>query len=169
MLPLPIRAQDFFIMNLAQHPADTPYARLGGEAAVRALVERFYRYMDELPEAWTVRRMHADSLDSSSEKLFLFLSGWLGGPQLYVERYGHPFLRRRHLPFSIGIQERDEWMLCMRLALADQVQDADLRTQLEEALAAVADHMRNRAEAEDGSAPVHLHPGRGQGRHGHGA
>lgn len=127
--------------------ASTPYARIGGEVAVRALVRRFYALMDLLPEAWDVRRMHAEDLRSSEEKLFLFLSGWLGGPDLYVARFGPPFLRARHLPFAIGLRERDQWMLCMRGALEEVVADAGLRAALEARLAALADHMRNRAES----------------------
>lgn len=130
----------------------TPYERIGGEPAVRALVRRFYAHMDMLPEAWTVRRMHAEDLSSSEEKLFLFLSGWLGGPNLYVERYGHPFLRARHMPFSIGTRERDEWMLCMRNALEEQVADGALRASLLSALSSLANHMRNRAESIDAAA-----------------
>jgi hemoglobin len=124
----------------------TPYALIGGEPAVRALVARFYQLMDQLPEARAVRSMHADDLAGSAEKLFLFLSGWLGGPNLYVERFGHPFLRARHLPFSIGIAERDQWMMCMRQALEETVADAALRTRLLGAIAGLADHMRNLAE-----------------------
>ena len=124
----------------------TPYQLLGGEAGVRRLVDRFYDHMDALPEARTVRDMHAKSLRGSREKLFLFLSGWLGGPDLYVEKYGHPRLRMRHLPFSIGMAERDQWMHCMRLALDDMQLDRELRDKLEAAFQATADHMRNRAE-----------------------
>jgi hemoglobin len=124
----------------------TPYVLIGGEPAVRALVARFYQLMDQLPETRAVRSMHADDLAGSAEKLFLFLSGWLGGPNLYVERFGHPFLRARHLPFSIGAAERDQWMLCMRQALEETVADAALRNRLLGAFAGLADHMRNRAE-----------------------
>jgi len=124
----------------------TPYELLGGETAVRALVNRFYQLMDDLPEACDVRRMHAEDLGGSAEKLFLFLSGWLGGPNLYVERFGPPFLRARHLPFSIGSAERDQWMLCMRQAIAEQVADPALGTRLAAAFAGLADHMRNRAD-----------------------
>jgi len=77
-------------------------------------------------------------------KLFKFLSGWMGGPQLYVEQYGHPMLRGRHLPFSIGAAERDQWLLCMNQALNEVVEDAALRQELSAAFAKVADHMRNR-------------------------
>ena len=121
----------------------TPYDQLGGANAVRELVDRFYDYMDSEPEARHIRAMHAKSLRASREKLFLFLSGWLGGPDLYVQRYGHPMLRRRHLPFAIGRAERDQWMHCMRRALADMALDPALRERLEAAFLATADHMRN--------------------------
>ncbi len=127
-------------------PPATPYVRIGGEAGVRTLVHRFYALMDLLPEAWEVRCMHPPDLAGSEEKLFLFLSGWLGGPDLYRQRFGPPFLRARHLPFSIGILERDQWMLCMRGALAEQIDDPELRRMLEARFAGLADHMRNRIE-----------------------
>lgn len=121
------------------------YQRIGGEQKVRELVERFYQLMDELPEAYGIRKMHADDLQSARDKLFKFLSGWMGGPQLFVNEYGHPMLRRRHLPFAIGVSERDQWLLCMGQALSDVVQDVALRQELSAAFAKVADHMRNRA------------------------
>ena len=124
----------------------TPYAILGGEAGLRALVRRFYQLMDELPEAYGIRKLHPQDLSGSEEKLFMFLSGWLGGPPLFVQRHGHPRLRARHLPFSIGAQERDQWLMCMRRALEEQVGDAGLRDKLYRALADLADHVRNRAE-----------------------
>jgi hemoglobin len=123
----------------------THYQRIGGEAGVRQLVDRFYDHMDELPEAWNIRKLHAESLDSSRQKLFDFLSGWMGGPQLYKQKHGEPFLRRRHLPFPIGDAERDQWMHCMRLALEEVVEDDRLRNELYQAFVKVADHMRNQA------------------------
>lgn len=125
-------------------PALTPYEILGGEPAVRRLTRRFYELMDTLPEAWTIRQLHGESLAGSEEKLFQYLSGWLGGPDLYVRQHGHPRLRARHLPFSIASQERDEWMLCMRMACEEQIADPALRDKLLGALASLADHMRNR-------------------------
>ncbi len=89
----------------------SPYDRLGGADAVRALVDLFYDLMDSLPEADGVRSLHAKSLRVSREKLYLFLSGWLGGPDLYQQQYGPPMLRRRHLPFEIGVSERDQWLI----------------------------------------------------------
>lgn len=120
------------------------YQRIGGEAGVRALVKRFYELMDELPEAHRIRKMHHISLKNSEDKLFMFLSGWMGGPQLFVEKFGHPRLRQRHMPFSIGDEERDQWMLCMNQALDETVQDEALRKELKEAFVKVADFMRNR-------------------------
>ncbi|MGB5568336.1 MAG: group II truncated hemoglobin [Sedimenticolaceae bacterium] len=126
----------------------TPYEALGGEAGVRELVDRFYNHMDNDDHASSVRRMHAPNLRASREKLFLFLSGWMGGPDLYVQKYGHPRLRRRHMPFAIGKQERDQWMYCMRKALADMPIEDLQRKQLERAFAATADHMRNQPEQD---------------------
>ena len=124
----------------------THYERIGGEAKVRALVQRFYQLMDELPEAHRIRQMHHISLKNAEDKLFMFLSGWMGGPQLFVEKFGHPRLRMRHMPFAIGDAERDQWMLCMTQALQDVVEDEALRNELQEAFYKVADFMRNQSE-----------------------
>ncbi len=120
------------------------YERIGGEAVIRALVERFYELMDSLPESQDIRAMHARDLRASKEKLFMFLSGWLGGPQLYVEKYGHPRLRQRHMPFTIGDSERDQWMMCMRQAMEEVGIPAELRKELEAAFFKTADFMRNK-------------------------
>lgn len=122
----------------------TPHTALGGEAGVRALVERFYDLMALDPEYAALRALHAPNLDSAREKLFLFLSGWLGGPPLYAERYGHPRLRARHLPFAIGILERDQWLACMARALDDCGVDPALKASLQQAFFQTADWMRNR-------------------------
>lgn len=119
------------------------YERIGGAEKVRALVHRFYQLMDELPETHGIRKLHPTSLQGSELKLFEFLSGWMGGPQLFVEKYGHPMLRKRHLPFPIAESERDQWLLCMKQALQDVVEDEKLRTELITAFEKVADHMRN--------------------------
>jgi len=118
------------------------YDLLGGESAVRKLVDRFYDLMDEKQEVQALRKLHAKSLRVSREKLFLFLSGWLGGPQLYVEKYGHPMLRKRHLPFAIDASQRDQWLLCINEALDEQVKEP-MRQQLKDSFAKVADHMIN--------------------------
>ncbi|MBS1179872.1 MAG: globin [Proteobacteria bacterium] len=133
---------------MSEDTTDTPsvYDRLGGEPAVRALVERFYALMDELPQAQAVRRLHPPSLAHSADSLFKFLSGWFGGPPLYIRKRGHPRLRMRHMPFAIGPAERDQWLLCMRQALAEQVTDDPLRAAVEQAFVGMADHMINRAD-----------------------
>jgi len=125
--------------------AQTPYALLGGDAAVRTLVERFYDLMELEPQYAELRALHAPDLAHAREKLYLFLSGWLGGPGLYIERHGHPMLRARHLPFPIGIRERDQWLACMEQAMVDKEVEAGLRHRLKQAFFQTADWMRNRS------------------------
>lgn len=133
-------------MNSTETPAQqtTVYELLGGEQGLRAMVHRFYDLMDTLPEAYGIRKLHPRDLASSEQKLFMFLSGWLGGPQLYVEQYGHPRLRARHLPFAIATPEAEQWMMCMRMAMEESIPDARLRDALDKALTDLAAHMRNR-------------------------
>lgn len=125
---------------------NTHYQRIGGDEKIRALVQRFYQLMDELPETHGIRKMHGDDLTDVEEKLFMFLSGWMGGPQLFVEKFGHPRLRMRHINFSIGDAERDQWMLCMNQAMHDVIEDEALRKELTAAFYKVADFMRNQGE-----------------------
>lgn len=123
-----------------------PYELLGGEPVLRRLTQRFYEIMAALPEVQGIRQMHPENLRGSEEKLFMFLSGWLGGPNLFIERYGHPRLRMRHFPFKIGKSERDQWMLCMVQAF-DELEIAEpLRSELLHSLLRLADHMRNLEE-----------------------
>ena len=121
----------------------TPYEALGGADAVRRLGDRFYDLMDELPETHGLRQLHPDDLAGSRQSLFEFLSGWFGGPPLYIEKKGHPRLRMRHMPFAIGPAERDQWMLCMRTALEEQVSDEALHQGVLNAFVQMADHMVN--------------------------
>lgn len=122
----------------------TQYEQIGGEIAVRQLVDDFYDAMDSAPGAKDVRALHAASLKSSRDKLFLFLTGWLGGPPLYTDRYGHPMLRARHLPFAIAERERDQWLWCMEQAFAKHAMPDDLKVFLCGRFNQLADHMRNR-------------------------
>jgi hemoglobin len=117
---------------------------VGGEAAVRALVDRFYDLMDLEPAYAGIRQLHPSTLDGSRDKLFWFLCGWLGGPNHYIDRFGHPRLRARHLPYGIGIAERDQWMACMRQAMQERGLDASLVERLQAAFFNTADWMRNR-------------------------
>ena len=119
------------------------YDRLGGEDGLTSIVERFYGVMDELPETAGIRKMHPADLSASAEKLFMFLSGFFGGPQLYINTFGHPRLRARHLPFPIGSDERDQWLLCMETALNELVSSEELRETLMNYFKRTADHMRN--------------------------
>lgn len=121
----------------------TIYEQIGGEQTVRRLIDRFYDLMDTLPEAAGIRALHPETLDESREKLFMFLTGWMGGPPLYTERFGHPRLRARHLPFPIGESERDQWLMCMNKALEEVVDNALMRVQLSRSFAQLADFMRN--------------------------
>jgi hemoglobin len=123
--------------------APTPYAQLGGEAGVRTLVHRFYALMDELPEAYTVRQLHPESLAGSETILFEYLSGWFGGPSLYIAKKGHPRLRMRHAPYAVSRVVRDEWMLCMTQTLTEQVAHAPFRDQLILTFGQMADHLIN--------------------------
>ena len=129
-------------MQIQSNPL-THYQRIGGEEKVRALVQRFYDHMDSFPEAYDIRKFHQPDLQTARDKLYKFLCGWMGGPQLYIEQYGHPMLRRRHLPFPIGDAERDQWMLCMSQSLEEVVEDVAFRQELSAAFMKVADHMRN--------------------------
>lgn len=122
----------------------THFEMIGGEAKVRALVDRFYDLMETKPEAAGILALHPPDLQSSREKLFLFLVGWLGGPPLYVQKYGHPRLRARHMPFPIGESERDQWLLCMKQALDEVVELEHLRLHLYQAFMSLADFMRNK-------------------------
>ena len=135
---------------MSQPSASSPqslFDLLGGEPnatnQIRAIVEAFYDVMDQDEKAKTIRQMHPEDLTSSREKLFMFLSGWTGGPQLYIERYGHPFLRRRHIPFKIGEEERDQWIYCMTKGLLNLKMEEEKIKALLNALYPIADFMRN--------------------------
>lgn len=130
-------------INKTPFPVVTPYQRIGGEAGVRALVARFYELMDTLPEARGIRAMHGPDLSHIQHVLFEFLSGWLGGPQLYQEKYGHPRLRMRHMPFKIDVAERDAWMYCMLQAMQDVGVEESLQKELKQSFFRTADFMRN--------------------------
>lgn len=125
--------------------ASNAYLLVGGEAGVRSLVDRFYDLMDLEAEFAGIRAMHPTTLDGSRDKLFWFLSGWLGGPDLYISRFGHPRLRARHLPYTIATPERDQWLRCMAWAMEDVGLELGLRERLLTSFFETADWMRNRA------------------------
>ena len=130
----------------------TVYQRIGGEEAVRRLVHHFYDLMDTLPEAADIRKLHPRDLSGSRQKLFEYFSGWFGGPSLYTDKYGHPRLRARHLPFPIGNRERDQWLHCMKLALDHAGISPAIQAELWARIEPLAHHMRNKA-GEEGQCP----------------
>ena len=119
------------------------FAAIGGEVTIAQLVERFYFYMESLPEAAGIRAMHEPDLAHTKAVLVMFLTEWLGGPKMYSAERGHPRLRQKHLTFQIGEAERDAWMLCMRHALEEVVPDATVRQQITQAFFKTADFIRN--------------------------
>jgi hemoglobin len=131
------------------------FERIGGAVAIDRLVEAFYRRMDSLPEAAAIRTMHAADLGPVGSVLKRYLSEWTGGPKLYSPEKGHPRLRQRHMGFAIGNAERDAWMLCMRGALAETIEDAAVRADIEAALSKLADWMRNRADSPQAAPGSH--------------
>ena len=135
-------------MHIEEKPAfDTPFEWIGGETRVRALVDRFYDLMDLESAYSALRASHGSTLQDARDKLFWFLCGWLGGPQHYQDRFGHPRLRMRHMPFSIGILERDQWLACMDQAMRETGVDPVLHERLNQSFFQTADWMRNRAGA----------------------
>lgn len=122
-----------------------PFEWIGGEAPVQALVDRFYDLMDLEPGYEALRAAHGPELENARQRLFLFLCGWLGGPQTYTEQFGHPRLRARHMPFKVGILERDQWLACMDQAMGETGVDATLRARLRDSFFQTADWMRNQS------------------------
>ena len=126
----------------------TLYELIGGETGLRQLVDRFYDAMDSAPEAVNVRAIHPEDLSDSRDKFFMFLSGWSGGPPLYMEKIGHPRLRQRHIPFPIGKPERDQWLWCMDRALEESGFDEQLTQYLRGKFTEIANSMQNRVDLE---------------------
>ncbi len=133
-------------------PFATPFEWIGGEDRIKALVDRFYDLMDLEPAYAVLRGVHGSALENARERLFWFLCGWMGGPQHYTERFGHPRLRMRHMQGQggatgpIGIRERDEWLACMDQAMVETRVDDELRARLNTSFFQTADWMRNRGE-----------------------
>jgi hemoglobin len=124
---------------------ETIYEAIGGIDKVDELVDRFYDLMTLEPGFGELRAMHPQDLSGSREKLKFFLTGWMGGPDIYSPKYGHPMLRARHLPYQIGLNERNQWLACMYQALEECGIEGGIAKQLEEALFNTADWMRNQA------------------------
>lgn len=129
--------------NRNENPRPTIFEMIGGATTLRELVDRFYDLMDLEPEFAGIRALHPASMDGSRDKLYWFLSGWTGGPNLFIEKFGHPRLRARHLPYAIGTSERDQWMRCMEMAMQDVGVEIALHNRLMQAFLETADWMRN--------------------------
>ena len=121
------------------------YESIGGIDRIDLLVDRFYDLMALEPIFSDLRAMHPQDLSISREKLKLFLTGWMGGPDIYSPKYGHPMLRARHLPFKIGSKERDQWLACMYKAMEECGIEGNVAKQLEESFFNTADWMRNQS------------------------
>lgn len=130
-------------MKIEEPQNKTPFERIGGDAGVRGVVDRFYDLMDLEPAFAQIRALHPQALDGSRDKLYWFLSGWLGGPNLYVEQFGHPRLKMRHFPYAIGTVDRDQWLACMQQAMQESQVESALATKLMESFFGTADWMRN--------------------------
>ncbi|GAB3390676.1 group II truncated hemoglobin [Azotobacter armeniacus] len=126
----------------------TPYQLLGGEEGVRRLCNAFYDNMERLPEVEDIRRMHGADTTPVREKLFEYLSGWLGGPKLYLEKYGTVCMTPAHKPFAIGPKERDQWMLCLNKALDDVGASEAAKALIKDPIYAFANRVRNRATSD---------------------
>ncbi|MBF6630389.1 MAG: group II truncated hemoglobin [Comamonas sp.] len=129
-------------------PFDTSFEWIGGEEPVRRLVDRFYDLMDLEPGYAALRASHGSTLEEARQKLFWFLCGWLGGPDHYVERFGHPRLRMRHMPFKIGVVERDQWVACMNQAMQETAVPEVLRLRLNNSFMQTADWMVNQGTVQ---------------------
>ena len=123
------------------------YSRLGGKEILRQFVNHLYDFMASSEQVTHVRSMHAESLSQASDKLFMFLSGMFGGSPLYEEAFGHPRLRRKHLQFPIGNEERDQWLMCAQYAANQLHVKSDVRKELMDELTAMANHLRNQNES----------------------
>ena len=132
-------------MTTDDTPQQSAYALVGGEKKLRELVDRFYDLMELEPEFAGIRAMHPLSTEGSRDKIFWFLCGWMGGPNLYIERFGHPRLRARHLPYAITSNERDQWLRCMAWAMQDAGISEELQQRLMQSFYQTADWMRNQA------------------------
>ena len=121
----------------------TPYQILG-EDGIRQLSNTFYDIMDTLPEAAGIRAMHAQDLSPMKEKLAEYLTGWMGGPPRYADKYGTVCMTTPHEPYHIGPDERDQWLLCMDRALEQTGASEELIDMLKVPMFRIADAVRNK-------------------------
>jgi hemoglobin len=130
----------------AEEKKASPYDMIGGGDVVRQIVNRFYDIMDTAPDAAGIRAMHGRDLSPMRERLFEFLSGWLGGPPLYFQQPNHKCIMSAHRPYTIGAPERDQWMLCIRRAMADCGVSQEVRTLLDPAFLRMCEAFSSRGK-----------------------
>ncbi len=123
---------------------DASFIAAGGEEGIRKLVDAFYDAMEVLPEAKGILSMHQTDLVITRDKLARFLSGWLGGPKRYKEKYGTIHIPRAHAHLAIGIKERDAWLKCMAVALEQQGYPENFKVYLLKELFKPAERSRTR-------------------------
>lgn len=133
-----------------QQDSMTLYERIGGADRIQALVDRFYDLMDIEPKYKILRDVHGSTLEEVGNRLFMFLSGWTGGPDLYIEKHGHPRLKSRHLHFQVGTIERDQWVACFIQALHELEIAPEIQKELLLPIYSLAEWMRNQADAVEG-------------------
>ncbi|RPA35805.1 group II truncated hemoglobin [Shewanella frigidimarina] len=120
------------------------YDLIGSDKVIRAIAHDFYQQMQTRPETQTLLTIHRSPMQESEQKLYEYLSGWLGGPQLYQQKHGHPALRARHMPFAIDESMRDQWLICMRAAIQNNIKKPEHQQVIIQAISTLADNMRNR-------------------------
>ncbi|MBB1269734.1 group II truncated hemoglobin [Shewanella sp. SR44-3] len=119
------------------------YDLIGGDKVIKAIAHEFYQQMQTRQDTQALLAIHRAPIAESEQKLYEFLSGWLGGPQLYQQKYGHPALRARHMPFAIDASMRDQWLSCMHSAIEKHIKKPEHRQAIIQAISTLADHMRN--------------------------
>lgn len=121
-----------------------PYVLAGGRKGIQNLVNQFYTIMDTDVKVDQIRQLHPKDLSVSKEKLFKFLSGWFGGPNLYWKSYGHPRMRARHLKFPIDTSATEQWLSCMKKAIQSTAWDQEFKDYTYKSMSDFAHHMKNR-------------------------
>ncbi|MDO6619116.1 MULTISPECIES: group II truncated hemoglobin [unclassified Shewanella] len=120
------------------------YDLIGGEKTIRLIAQNFYQQMQSREDTQPLLAIHRAPIKDSQQKLFEFLSGWLGGPQLYQQKYGHPALRARHMPFDIDQTMVDQWLTCMEQAIAEAIKKPEHQQVIFQAISQLANNMRNK-------------------------
>lgn len=129
---------------VAETEEETLFVRIGGEERIRALCDAFYDHMEQDPQFERILALHPEDTTDLRVKLADFMCGWFGGPNYYLRKHGPPRMPRRHAPFPIGADDRDDWLACMALALNDLEIEGELRDELDDLFFRGADFVRNR-------------------------